>query len=580
MVTAQTTIGKTANVFIKIEVKNLRGKVKVANKKQRKSAAKLDLPQAYDNLRFMEFGNLLPKRVLYLLGFGLLIRLVLAWLPEKYFFYIVYDDAYYYFSIARNLVTRGMFSADGLNLTNGFHPLWLFVITPIYLFFHSYHWLSIHLVIMLSAFFDVAVAFLIYKTLQNLGKPNVGFWAAAFYLVNPYGLFYTMNGLETAQNNFFLALLVFLSLKATAEWLKTGWFLFGTVCGLTLLSRTDNVFVVAVLLVYLFWRERNFIDLTKTGTVTALLLLPWLVYNFITFGSIVQTSGTAYPFHLHQQYLNEYQTFFSFHLIWFLLKKGFYSFALNAYHYGNWILTLLIIGILLYRLKGWPRDYRPLLWAPVAAGLFISFHIFFRWSVRPWYAQAIFVLTLPVVALALEKLNRRLLALGMVLALLPIGSDAWSPQLFRRFDRFKIMLQAVREHIPTGDRVGVFNSGYCQYFTDRTVINLDGLVNNEVLPYYKERKGLEYFRKKGIRWLVDFAYWPQVVFGPYFGSKAENSLRVMDASLDSIYVNNTILIVAVLEEGEHETSGLPLELETYREMGPFWGKVPIPFVKR
>jgi len=511
------------------------------------------------------------------LGFGLLIRLVLAWLPEKYFFYVVYDDAYYYFSIARNLVTRGMLSADGLNLTNGFHPLWLFVITPIYLFFHSHHWLSIHLAVTLSAFFDVAAAFLIYKTLGNLGKPNVGFWAAAFYLVNPYGLFYTMNGLETAQNNFFLALLIFLSLKATTEWLKTRWFLLGTACGLTLLSRTDNVFVVAVLLAYLFWRERNFIDLAKTGAVAALLVLPWLVYNFITFGSIVQTSGTAYPFHLHQQYLNEYQTFYSFHLIPFLLKKGFYSFVLNAYHYGNWILTLVIIGILLYRLKGWPRDYRLILWTSVAAGLFISFHIFFRWSVRPWYAQAVFVLTLPIVALAVEKLNRWLLVLGTVLALFPIGSDAWSPQLFRRFDRFKIMLQAVKEHIPTGDRVGVFNSGYCQYFTDQKVINLDGLVNNEVLSYYKERKGLEYFRKKDIRWLVDFAYWLEVVFGPYFGTKAENSLEVLDASRDSLYVNNTILVVAVLPEGERPIYGLPLDLEPYRDMGPYWGKIPIPF---
>jgi hypothetical protein len=129
-------------------------------------------------------------RLIYLFSFGLLIRLILAWLPEKYFFYLISDDAYYYFSVARNLVTREMLSADGITLTNGFHPLWLFVITPIYfLFGNSHPWLSIHLAIALAAFFDIAAAFLIYKALEKLGKPNVGFWAAAFYAVNPYGCF-------------------------------------------------------------------------------------------------------------------------------------------------------------------------------------------------------------------------------------------------------------------------------------------------------------------------------------------------------------------------------------------------------
>ena len=47
-----------------------------------------------------------------------------------------YDDAFYYFQIAYNLA-EGKFSTfdGGITRTNGYHPLWLFLITPIYWIF-------------------------------------------------------------------------------------------------------------------------------------------------------------------------------------------------------------------------------------------------------------------------------------------------------------------------------------------------------------------------------------------------------------------------------------------------------------
>ena len=46
------------------------------------------------------------------------------------------DDAFYYFQIARNLA-EGKFSTfdGGITRTNGYHPLWLFLITPFYWIF-------------------------------------------------------------------------------------------------------------------------------------------------------------------------------------------------------------------------------------------------------------------------------------------------------------------------------------------------------------------------------------------------------------------------------------------------------------
>src|SRR5207249_52514 len=43
-----------------------------------------------------------------------------------------HDDAFYYFQIARHLAQGRGFTFDGIHPTNGFHPLWLFLLVPIY----------------------------------------------------------------------------------------------------------------------------------------------------------------------------------------------------------------------------------------------------------------------------------------------------------------------------------------------------------------------------------------------------------------------------------------------------------------
>jgi len=44
-------------------------------------------------------------------------------------FTLTFDDAYYYLGIARNLVDGHGSTFDQINLTNGYHPLWLLVST-------------------------------------------------------------------------------------------------------------------------------------------------------------------------------------------------------------------------------------------------------------------------------------------------------------------------------------------------------------------------------------------------------------------------------------------------------------------
>lgn len=44
-------------------------------------------------------------------------------------FALTFDDAYYYVEIARRIADGGGSTFDGLNTTNGYHPLWMLVCT-------------------------------------------------------------------------------------------------------------------------------------------------------------------------------------------------------------------------------------------------------------------------------------------------------------------------------------------------------------------------------------------------------------------------------------------------------------------
>jgi len=63
--------------------------------------------------------------------------------------------------------------------------------------------------------------------------------------------------------------------------------------------------------------------------------------------------------------------------------------------------------------------------------------------------------------------------------------------------------QVIDRTIPPGARIGCFNAGIPAYFSDRFIINLDGLVNHAIHPYYLNRNVDEYLRLNRIDYICD-----------------------------------------------------------------------------
>jgi hypothetical protein len=120
------------------------------------------------------------------------------------------DDAYYYFKVAQNITEGHGSTFDGINLTNGYHPLWMIVCIPIFFLARFDLILPLRVMLMVMAGFNAATAILIYRLLKNnlsqaVAMAAASFWAFNFYIhTNVYEL-----GLETPLAAFTVVLFIY-----------------------------------------------------------------------------------------------------------------------------------------------------------------------------------------------------------------------------------------------------------------------------------------------------------------------------------------------------------------------------------
>ncbi len=96
------------------------------------------------------------------------------------------DDAYYYFKVAQN-ISLGLGSTfDGINLTNGYHPLWMLVCIPIFTLARFDLILPLRILLMVMAALNAATAVLIYRLTKNTLSQAAAMLAAFFWAFNSY----------------------------------------------------------------------------------------------------------------------------------------------------------------------------------------------------------------------------------------------------------------------------------------------------------------------------------------------------------------------------------------------------------
>lgn len=159
------------------------------------------------------------------------------------------DDAFYYFKVAENIVTGRGVTFDGLNPTNGFHPLWMLICLPVFTLARFDLILPLRVLVVVASLLQAGTGILLARLLRRVVSGEVAGLAAVVWVFAPpiHGVV-AQQGLESAVNALTLVWLVYLAVGRQAEALSPRRLaLVGLAGGLAVLARLDNIFVVLML---------------------------------------------------------------------------------------------------------------------------------------------------------------------------------------------------------------------------------------------------------------------------------------------------------------------------------------------
>ena len=479
---------------------------------------------------------------LAVLGTALRLALVWAgWCDNR----VVADDAFYYFTIARNVVAGHGATFDGLAPTNGFHPLWLLLLTPVFALtaaLRAAPWTAVHLALGLCALLDVASGLLLWRLLRRLGCPRGAHWAAAVWFLSPFTVLLSLRGMESSLNVTLFALWAWLLARAFEPPAAAGGApspggpgvragaVLGLVTGLAFLARTDNgpllgLALAAATLAAVRRRRsrapRALGFLVTAGALTALVALPWFLWNLATFGTPWQVSGAAklanplifghVPGGL--RHTLAYLVAFVWVPAFFVAGESMkHRAAFQAVATLEWAALLALLPFLaraLWRPRVGTRHE-----VALALGVYLAAHaavyVLVLRTYVAWYATVpVFVLVALFAGLAADALLERMprAARGALAVVALVVAGATFGQFFRatriepRGEEHVVrpILTKIARLAPGTRTVGVFNAGAAGYFAPDigpfTVVNLDGLVNNAAVEAWRTGRYLEYLER-------------------------------------------------------------------------------------
>lgn len=156
------------------------------------------------------------------------------------------DDGYYYLEIARNFVRTHSFTFDGLNLTNGFHPLWQLLLS-IVAFVSVEDILFVRLVLGLGVILYVLTGWLLFRLVSKLGGSVAALGATLLWGLSPGLVRWQNQGMESTL---FLPLLLLAILAINAfienpDKLSRALYT-GLIFGLLIWSRSDSILFVGI----------------------------------------------------------------------------------------------------------------------------------------------------------------------------------------------------------------------------------------------------------------------------------------------------------------------------------------------
>ena len=407
------------------------------------------------------------------------------------------DDLFYYSQVAGNLSHGLGLTFDGDTPTNGFQPLYLALLVPFGRALHNDPVLATYIVLGLVTVLSLLAAWQLVLLGEEAEVPTFGWAAAVVWLVHPKLLSVTFNGTEAA-----LTMLVLVLALRACIWVhrdgetRAASLIFACL----VLCRLDlGVFllIVGAALARSGCSARAWFALFTPAVAVMGALL---AFNLLQFGHALPDSGVAKG--LHAAVLQEVGLAPPWDAFAAQVGRALGK-AEGATAWSVWV-PALMGGVVTLRRRVLRRGVGLLLVGGVAVVCadFVRVGGFREWYLMPLYLAL--VITTSAVIEALWQRGPALRVVAVALLIVWWQAAAAHPRQHMAPSYLRAAA-AVRETWPAGIRIGAFNSGLYGAALGDTyqVINLDGVVNHEVLPYLRTRRLDTYLRSKRIDALLD-----------------------------------------------------------------------------
>jgi len=434
-----------------------------------------------------------------------------------------WDDEFYYFQIARNVAAGQGFTFDGVHETNGFQPLWLFLLVPVFGLAPGDD-LPLRAVAVLEIGLLIAAGLWLFRVLAPRLGSSPALAAVLLIVAQPGSTKAFRVGMESSLS---LCLLVivwerWLALTGLERPPLRRWLTLGGWCSLCYLARLEAIVAVPVVLLFSRRRLRQ-----QPAAIAALLALPvvsavaYLAWNRLAFDTWLPISGmvkahwawveSPWAGSARERLLAWLRVpWVGDRLVQHVLGQPFRSPAAT-------VVNLLLAGVALAAAWRARRYLRAGLSASRAALLLLCCALMvlvdkatLRHLLADWHAAPLFLGTALIGGILLHGTPRlaRLAAAGALLACLaraPLA--AWYAQRDPEEHVIHYVLQAARwleQHTTPSERMTTWRwGGILAYFSHRRVTVLDGLPNNaDFFRRVVQRGEIEaYLKGEGLSWL-------------------------------------------------------------------------------
>ena len=464
--------------------------------------------------------------------------------PDVRLIGIIPDDAFYYIRLAQNRVEYGFWTFDGSAPATGFHFLYAYFLVVLFLVFGNIAWQSLYLFISILA--SCAIAYSLFR-LARVSQQRYGsfspYWLALPFL-SPLLLMQSSNMMESWLTILFASLTIIQVIKTGPIMLPQAIALIALGC-LGSLSRSDFgllpgiIFICAAMQLPrggLVFFQRSISILF--GAVLGVLI--GLIQNYLIAGHLTQASAQV---KLFWSQLNGHRISQSLSLAKDIAFPFNGSVPLYIFTTIAGIFCLFIIFKycrLLASRKHIPVELSILVASAFTLTGYILFYKFNSLALMNWYSANLVVpIALLFAGFQFYVVKRQasffagiFFAAYCSVGLPSLGVVYWPHQagMMQSGISLKNFLQE-KQSLEKLIQVGAWNAGIVSYFSKSNVINLDGLTNDDVLPFIKEGRLFDYLQKRNINYLVESDTsvnnpWNQAL-GGYVDDRMDSCVRLL-----------------------------------------------------